>query len=78
MNQRVQSINKDIEFVKLLDVGFDISQFFLVAFLSPLEASGINQSHMCQLLVLPVDLIPLPLETFPDLSDFFFAQAFPK
>jgi hypothetical protein len=78
VNQRVQSINKNIQFVKLLDVGFDLSQFLFVAFLSPLEAGGVNQPHMCQFLVFPVDLVPLPLEAFPDLSHLFLAEAFPK
>lgn len=73
-----KSINKNIQFVKLLDVGFDLSQFLFVALLSPLEAGGVNEPHVCQFLVFPVDLVPLPLEPFSDLSHLILTEAFPK
>ena len=76
MNQRVQSINEYVQFVKFLDIGFDLTQLFLIAFLSSLESSCINQPNMGQFLILSVDLVPFPLEAFSDLFNFVFAKTF--
>lgn len=69
------SFHKYIRFVQFLYVGLDLGQLLLVTLFTGLEAHCVNQSHVGQLLVLVVDLVPFPLEAFADFCDFCFAQA---
>jgi hypothetical protein len=69
------SINKHIQLVQFFYIGLDISQFFLIPLFPSLRPGGIHKSHVGHLLVGAIDLIPFPLESFPDLPDFFLRQA---
>lgn len=69
------SINEDVEFIEFLDICLNFGQFLLIALLPPLQSGGVNQSDMRDLLVIPIDLIPLPLQPIPDLPDLLLREA---
>lgn len=65
------SLDEDVGLVELFDIFLDLSQLPFVVLLSSLESSGVDEPEVGHHLVLLVDLIPLPLQSFADLTDFF-------
>lgn len=70
-----RSLHKNVGFVELLNVVFDLRQFFLVALLPRFQPVRIHQPHVSQLLVLVVHLIPFVLQSLPDGCHFRLRQA---
>ena len=73
-----QSINKDIQLVQLLDIGFNIRQLLFSPFLSSLQTCRIDQSHVSQFLVITVNLVPFPLQPSSDFPHLILTQTFSK
>ena len=70
-----QSIDKHVQLIELLDISLNIGKLLLIGLFSAFGAGGVNQLDMRHLLVLPIDLVPLPLQPFPDLPHLRLAQA---
>ena len=71
------SINEHVQLVQLLYIRLDLRQFLLVALLASLEAGGVDESKVGNLLVIAVDLVPLALEALSNFPNFFLGEALP-
>lgn len=65
-----ESFDKDISFIQFFNVILDLFEFALVVLFTSLQPSRIDKAQMSHLLILVVDLIPLPLETLTNFLDF--------
>lgn len=68
-------VNKNVSFVKFLDVGLDFSHLFLVLLFPSLQADSVNSPNVCQFLILKVYFIPLSLEALTDGIHFLLWEA---
>lgn len=65
------SFYKNIILVQLFYVCFNLLQLLFIAFLSAFETDGVDNSDMCEFLILFIDLIPFVFESFSDGIHFF-------
>lgn len=63
----MESLHKDVCFVKFFNVLLDVFQLLFIVLFSSFKSCSVNKPNVSHSLIATVDLVPLSLKTLPNL-----------